>query len=218
MLLRDRIKEFRRVASSEIRPSPRNWRTHPQGQRDALRGILAEVGIADANLVRELPDGSYELIDGHLRTEEYGPDNPVPVLVLDVTGEEADKLLATLDPLAAMAAADEAKLAELLAGVNSDNEAVGRLLSDLAEQHGVSPEMSMPGDGPRGPQAGGGVDAEPPPSQVRMAQLFLNVETFEEYQGIVGRLMEAYKVETPTDAVLEALRDADRELGEPAAG
>jgi ParB-like chromosome segregation protein Spo0J len=131
MLLRDRIKEFRRVASSEIRPSPRNWRTHPASQRDALRGILAEVGIADANLVRELPDGSYELIDGHLRTEEYGPDNPVPVLVLDVTEEEADKLLATMDPLTAMAAADEAKLAELLDGLKFESEAVGRMLIDV---------------------------------------------------------------------------------------
>jgi hypothetical protein len=132
MLLRDRIKEFRRVASSEIRPSPRNWRTHPASQRDALRGILAEVGIADANLVRELPDGTYELVDGHLRTEEYGPDNPVPVLVLDVTEEEADKLLATLDPLTAMAAADEAKLAELLDGIQMDNAVLGEMLSRLA--------------------------------------------------------------------------------------
>jgi ParB-like chromosome segregation protein Spo0J len=133
MLLRDRIKEFRRVASSEIRPSPRNWRTHPQGQRDALRGILAEVGIADANLVRELPDGTYELIDGHLRTAEYGPDNPVPVLVLDVTEEEADKLLATLDPLAAMAAADEAKLAELLGGLEFESEAIEKMLTDFSD-------------------------------------------------------------------------------------
>jgi ParB-like chromosome segregation protein Spo0J len=134
MLLRDRIKEFRRVASSEIRPSPRNWRTHPQGQRDALRGILAEVGIADANLVRELPDGSYELIDGHLRTEEYGPDNPVPVLVLDVTGEEADKLLATMDPLAAMAEADERKVNELLAGLEFESRVVDELAAQVAAQ------------------------------------------------------------------------------------
>ena len=39
------------------------------------------------------------LIDGHLRAET-APDMMVPVLVLDVTEEEADKLLLTLDPLA----------------------------------------------------------------------------------------------------------------------
>jgi hypothetical protein len=32
-------------------------------------------------------------------------DQPIPVLVLDVTAEEADKLLATFDPIGAMATA-----------------------------------------------------------------------------------------------------------------
>src|SRR3954471_4400870 len=103
--MRDRIQELRRVKASSLRPNPRNWRTHPQPQQDALRGILAEVGYADALLARELEDGSLELIDGHLRAETT-PDMEVPVLVLNVTPEEADKLLATLDPLAAMAGAN----------------------------------------------------------------------------------------------------------------
>jgi hypothetical protein len=29
MQIRDRIKELRRVKASELRPNPRNWRTHP---------------------------------------------------------------------------------------------------------------------------------------------------------------------------------------------
>ncbi len=67
MRIRDRIRELRRVRASELRPNPRNWRTHPQTQRDALCGVLAEIGYADALLARELTDGSLELIDGHLR-------------------------------------------------------------------------------------------------------------------------------------------------------
>ena len=67
MRIRDRIKELRRVKADRLRPHPKNWRTHPQRQQDALRGILAEIGYADALLARELPDGSLELIDGHLR-------------------------------------------------------------------------------------------------------------------------------------------------------
>ncbi len=69
MQIRDRVKEFRRVAAKELRPHPRNWRTHPAGQRDAMRGVLAEIGFADALLARELPDGSLQLVDGHLRVE-----------------------------------------------------------------------------------------------------------------------------------------------------
>lgn len=101
MQIRDRIKELRRVKAADLRPNPRNWRTHPQEQQDALRGILAEVGFADALLARELPDGSLELVDGHLRAETT-PDLEVPVLVLDLNEAEAAKVLATLDPLAAM--------------------------------------------------------------------------------------------------------------------
>ena len=66
MNIRDRVKELRRVPASQLRPSPKNWRTHPKEQADALRGLLAEVGFAGAALARELPDGSLELIDGHL--------------------------------------------------------------------------------------------------------------------------------------------------------
>jgi ParB-like chromosome segregation protein Spo0J len=134
--LRDRIKELRRVPASELRPSPRNWRTHPTKQRDALRGVLAEIGIADAVLARELPDGTLELIDGHLRAEEIGAGE-IPVLVLDVTEDEAGKMLATLDPLAAMAEADPAKLDALLREIETGSEAVAALLTELAESSGI---------------------------------------------------------------------------------
>ena len=46
----------------------------------------------------ELADGSLQLIDGHLRAETT-PDAEVPVLVTDLTEQEADKVLLTLDPL-----------------------------------------------------------------------------------------------------------------------
>ena len=98
MNIRDRVVEFVRVPASTLRPSPLNWRTHPTEQRNALKGILAEVGFAGAELTRRLPDGSLELIDGHLRAEEMG-DNPIPVLVTDLTAEEARLLLATYDPI-----------------------------------------------------------------------------------------------------------------------
>lgn len=130
MQIRDRIRELRRVKASDLRPHPRNWRTHPVVQRDALRGVLAEVGYADALLVRELDDGSLELIDGHLRAETT-PEALVPVLVLDVTAEEATKILLTHDPLAALAGTDAARLAELAESARFDSELLERLVADL---------------------------------------------------------------------------------------
>ena len=130
MQIRDRIKELRRVPASELLPNPKNWRTHPIAQQDALRGVLAEVGYADALIARETPEGLM-LVDGHLRAETT-PDADVPVLVLDINEAEADLMLATLDPLAAMAGRDEERLSELLSTVTSDNATVNALLQTLA--------------------------------------------------------------------------------------
>jgi len=141
MLIRDRIKELRRVKASEIKPNPRNWRLHSTEQQDVLRGVLADIGMADALLARELPDGSLILIDGHLRADTDS-NLTWPVLILDVTEEEANKLLVTIDPLAAMAGADAAKLDGLLKGMDIGNDAVNAMLVELAQ--GIGCDFGTP--------------------------------------------------------------------------
>jgi hypothetical protein len=126
----DRIKELRRVRAAELRPNPRNWRMHPDAQRAALEGVLAEIGYADALLARELPDGSLELIDGHLRALTT-PDQLVPVLVLDVNETEANTILATLDPLSAMAETSSEHLRALMNELETDNAAIEAMLAAL---------------------------------------------------------------------------------------
>ncbi|MGD0073580.1 MAG: DNA methyltransferase [Candidatus Binataceae bacterium] len=133
LAIRDRIRELRRVRARELLRNPKNWRRHPKTQADALRGLLTEIGYADALLARELPSGKLLLIDGHLRAETT-PDLVVPVLVLDVTAEEADKLLLTLDPLAGLAQGDVERIKELLATVKTDSAAVSALLETIADQ------------------------------------------------------------------------------------
>jgi DNA modification methylase len=122
---------LRRVPAKDLLPNPKNWRRHPKLQVDALRGLLDEIGYADALLVRELPDGKLMLIDGHLRAETT-PDAQVPVLVLDLDEKESDKLLLTLDPLAAMAESDAERITALLQTVRTDSEAVESLLRRTA--------------------------------------------------------------------------------------
>jgi hypothetical protein len=152
MQIRDRIKELRRVRAAELRPNPRNWRLHPPEQQEALRGVLAEVGYADALLARELADGTLMLIDGHLRAETT-PNSIVPVLVLDVDEAEADKILLTHDPLAGMATASDEHLRELLAEVRTESAAVRGLFESLAKERGAwsanerlpdAPEVNIP--------------------------------------------------------------------------
>lgn len=136
MRIRDRIKELRRVKACEIEPNPKNWRTHPDDQRAAVQGTLAEIGYADALIAYEPEPGRLRLIDGHLRAETT-PDQDVPVLVLDVDEAEADKLLATMDPLAGLADANAEALRGLLDGVDTDSDALRQMLDDLG---GVVPD------------------------------------------------------------------------------
>ena len=130
--IKDRITDFRRVPAESLLPNPKNWRTHNARQRNVLKGILAEIGYADALLARELPDGLLQLIDGHLRAETT-PNQEVPVLVLDLNDVEADKLLATLDPLVALAGTDQTMLDDLLVQVETENIAVQEFLRSLTE-------------------------------------------------------------------------------------
>ncbi len=147
MKIRDRIKELRRVKADQLKPHPKNWRIHPKSQQDTLRGVLAEVGYADALLARELDDGTLELIDGHLRAETT-PDVEVPVLILDLDDEEAAKLLTLHDPLTGMAEVDRDVLTDLIAQVETENNAVQSLLDQMLRQPEFPledrPEVNIP--------------------------------------------------------------------------
>ena len=125
-MARDRVVELRRVRAGDLRPDPRNWRRHPPGQRAALSRMLDRLGYVDAVIARETSDGLV-LVDGHLRAG-MSPDAQIPVLVVDLDHSEAGEVLATLDPLAAMAEADR--------------DALTRLLSDLD----VPPPIDLRGD------------------------------------------------------------------------
>ena len=131
MEIKNRIKELRLVKASELLPNPKNWRTHPTAQADAMRGVLAEIGYADALIAYETPNGLM-LIDGHLRAETT-PDMEVPVLITDLSSKEADMLLATLDPLAAMARSNQESLLSLVASLDLQNESIGLMLDAVLE-------------------------------------------------------------------------------------
>ena len=148
--MKDRVKELRRVPASELRANPKNWRRHPPAQEAALRGVLEDIGFADAVIARETDDG-LELIDGHLRQEVMG-DQVVPVLIVDVTEEEADKMLLTYDPLAMMAHADQDQLLHLLRDTQFESKAVNDMLEAVANGERLPmPDLTEPVEDP-GPQ------------------------------------------------------------------
>jgi DNA modification methylase len=133
--VRDRIEALVRVRAGDLLPNPSNWRRHPDHQARALRSLLAEVGYADALLARREGE-RLVLIDGHLRSS-LDPEQVVPVLVLDIDEREADLLLATLDPLAALATPEPEALSALLERVKVSEAEVRDLLSGLARSAGL---------------------------------------------------------------------------------
>jgi hypothetical protein len=174
--MRDRIKELRRVRAGDLRESPKNWRTHPQRQVAALRGVLREIGYADALLARELADGSLELIDGHAR-RSLDPDQVVPVLVTDLDEREAAKLLLTLDPLSAMAEADDLALERLLQEVNTDDPALQAMLDELTELSGEAHPAT----------AAAGRSSLPDP---RLLQILVQCESEVQQQELLEQLQK----------------------------
>src|SRR5438552_12750592 len=133
---RSRIVGHAGVPPADLVPNPRNWRTHPAEQQRALTGALAEVGWVAEVLVNR---ATGHVVDGHLRIELALDRNEptVPVTYVELSEDEERLVLATLDPLAAMADAEAASLAELLAGLEPDDAALRALLDDLAREHGI---------------------------------------------------------------------------------
>lgn len=132
-----------RIVGSGVKPAADflanelNWRLHPKHQQDALAGVLSEVGWVQ-EVVENVRTG--RVIDGHLRITlalRQGDETPVPYKQVDLSEEEEALILATLDPLAALATTDAAKLDELLREVQTGDAAVQQMLSELAESAGL---------------------------------------------------------------------------------
>lgn len=120
----------------QIQFNPRNWRVHPLNQQNALKGVLEEVGWVQQVIVNKRTGN---LIDGHLRCQLAAREGAktIPVVYVDVSEDEEALVLATLDPIGAMAATDKQKLAEILESVASENENVNKMMSDIAKRERV---------------------------------------------------------------------------------
>lgn len=116
--------------------NPRNWRTHPREQQQAVAGALGEVGWVAEVLVNRTTG---HVVDGHLRIELAleRREPSVPVTYIALSEDEERLVLASLDPLAAMASVEEERLGALLDDLEPIDDALRTLLDDLARQHGL---------------------------------------------------------------------------------
>ncbi len=129
---RDRIVEVKKVKSRELLDNENNWRVHPLAQRETMTGVLHEVGKADVLLAyySARHENKLTLFDGHLR-KALEAEEEWTVAITDLNDAEADKMLLVLDPLAAMAEMNKARLIELTDRVNTDDLMVRELLRKM---------------------------------------------------------------------------------------
>ncbi len=132
----NRIVRYAEEAPDQLLAHPLNFRMHPKHQQDALSGVLTEVGVVQNIIVNERTG---HVVDGHLRISLAMRQNQptVPVTYVDLSESEEALILATLDPISALATADADKLRELLDDVSTGDAAVMQMLSDMAEREGV---------------------------------------------------------------------------------
>ncbi|MFH0825270.1 MAG: hypothetical protein V2B18_21170 [Pseudomonadota bacterium] len=104
-----------------LKPNPSNFRRHPEQQKKVLAAMITEVGWAGALLLNE---STGHLIDGHARQEDAVARNEaaIPVLVGAWSLADERKILATLDPIAAMAEQADDIYRELMEGVETESE------------------------------------------------------------------------------------------------
>lgn len=136
MELRNRIQGLVYIKGRDVEPSPHNFRKHPQEQRDALRASMGDLGLIAAGIVRKLPDGSYQAVDGHLRAED-NQNVELPWILVDLDEEEAKKAILMLDPIASLATTDAGILDKVLQSVDINDEALQNLCQKLADEAGL---------------------------------------------------------------------------------
>lgn len=130
MKIKNRIVGSGEEQLDQIMFNPRNWRIHPLSQQDALKGVLEEVGWVQQVIVNKRTGN---LIDGHLRCQLAAREGAktIPVVYVDVSEDEEALVLATLDPIGAMAATDKQKLEEILSNIETENEDVQKLIDEI---------------------------------------------------------------------------------------
>lgn len=133
--IRNRVIDMRLVRAGDLLDNAGNWRVHPLYQQRALDGRLEQTGITDALKAyhSDRAGGALTLIDGHLRRSR-DPDATWPVLVLDLTDEEADDELAFHDTIGAWAEVNPLALNSLLEKARADNEAMTETRQRAADQ------------------------------------------------------------------------------------
>jgi hypothetical protein len=133
----NRITGHREADPATLAPNGSNWRRHPKRQQEALSAALERVGVVQTVIYNVR---TQRLVDGHLRVELALAQGvtTIPVTDVDLAEEDEAIVLASLDPLAAMAEMDTIALTTLLQDI-TDRDGIDDLLASVSSHAGIDP-------------------------------------------------------------------------------
>lgn len=189
----NRITGHAEIDPQTLKENPKNWRLHPDKQKKSLAGVLEGVGWVQEIIVNQRTG---VLVDGHLRLAlALQREEPtVPVKYVDLSPDEEALILATLDPIAAMASADKQKLDALLRGIQTEHKAVGEMLAGLAEES----ELYLDNLGLKSKE-------EPEKLEGGVVILTFSDDEHAEFVALVDELKQSLGTATQEQTVLAAL-------------
>jgi len=127
------------------------------------------------------------------------------VLILDVNEAEADKLLATLDPLAAMAESDGAKLDALLRNVDTGSEALQQLIATTADAAGLYGTGGTVSDVEATEAKQADTERDYEASVIRQIVLVFDHAQYESVVDALGEHAEKFGLSNNTEVILHLL-------------
>ena len=177
---------------------PFNARAHGGKQREAMRGLLDEIGWVTAVIQNDITG---YIIDGHQRIEEAitNGEPEIPVLHVELTEDEEAAVLASFDAVTTMAFYDEDRMTALMDRVRARDPRLDDLMTRIRSRAPTVPTRPLhtPDDEPDPPDG----DVFPTP-EFRTLNL---VWTKAEYDEALA-LLAAVPGSSPAQKILNVLR------------
>ena len=116
----------------QLLANPNNWRIHPKEQQDALESLLDDVGWVQNIIVNQRTG---HVVDGHMRAAVAISRNEteVPVVYVDLTDDEERKVLASLDPIGAMAVTDSDAILNLIEDLDLSDQLMNTINQSMPQ-------------------------------------------------------------------------------------
>ena len=194
-----RLVEEANVDPNTLVANDANWRHHPIDQRQAMSGVLDEVGWLQRIVVNR---NTGRIVDGHMRVEmaiEEGLPT-VPVQYVALSDDEERIAIATFDPVNLLIEPDTAALEDLLSLPVFD---VGNTLADLKAE--LAERMDLfTGEQEEGEEAAEDVGEG---GEVVPFTIYMEAGRHREFVGMLDGIVdgEASLFDTNADAIYEAV-------------